>query len=951
MRIENTEKQQHQLDAAAISPTSSSASSSTTPDQLTPLPIMSCKKKQSPQKESKKIKRIPMKGPHILPSMEGLQGKYGWIARGDREPEEKRLPFTKPTVKQVVSAIPFIFRYSMFWIKYIRQKEKLFINTFQPLKHVPYYGVPCGGIGAGSIGRDFRGAFCKFSLRPGFVEQRVNAVKANQFILNLSQNGKTVKQIVLSCAYNSGEAPLSSWDFTFPSENVAYRGLYPRSWTRFDLPEYGITVIQKQVTPIIRNNYKDSSLPSTVFVFEIINNSNEEWDATITFTWRSGTGKRRFCDEGEYETAKFQNEEQKINGVLLDHTIDGMQCIYGISGLETDKIDSTICTGFNPNGNGSNFWEQLFENQGKICNEKIDADNTFSSAIAISLSTNLKPNEKRNLEFSLVWHMPTVSFGTKQRTFKRWYTRFFGSEPDAVKAIAEYSLKNYKTWEEKIDEWQNPILEHPNLPNWFKSALFNELYFLSDGGSVWFDFDETWSDQEKQLSEYTTKLLKEYGRFGYLESWEYRMYNTYDVHFYASFALAELFPKLEHVLQAEMSDNIHNSEEKLIKYHMEGDIAPQKTASRVPHDLGNPACEPWLLTNAYVMHNTALWKDLNLKYVLTSYRDYFCMLKKDKVFLEFTWPSVKTLIEEGLANWDRDGDGMIENFGLADQTYDAWRMVGVSAYCGSLWLAALKVACEMAKDIEDKEAEEKYSKILEKAKKVFEEKLWNGKYYNFDESNISKTTVMADQLCGYWYLQSINSELAKDLLPTEHVQSSLSYIYEYNVMKFGNGRLGVVNGMRPDGKVDKSYIQADEIWTGVTYCIGSFFIQQGNPQKGFDVAWGIYDTCFNRSGLQYQTPEALYHKRYYRAIGYMRPLSIWSMYAALRKNYKLLEGDPSTLDGIRIADPIIKEPSKMSGEDASSDSELLDSPMITPEIIIVEESDASTTKVPLSCEV
>lgn len=38
----------------------------------------------------------------------------------------------------------------------------------------------------------------------------------------------------------------------------------------------------------------------------------------------------------------------------------------------------------------------------------------------------------------------------------------------------------------------------------------------------------------------------------------------------------------------------------------------------------------------------------------------------------------------------------------------------------------------------------------------------------------------------------------------------------------------------------------------------------------------------------------------------MRPLSIWSMYAALRKNYKLLENDHSTLAGIRVTDPIIK---------------------------------------------
>lgn len=36
-----------------------------------------------------------------------------------------------------------------------------------------------------------------------------------------------------------------------------------------------------------------------------------------------------------------------------------------------------------------------------------------------------------------------------------------------------------------------------------------------------------------------------YGRFGYLEGHEYRMYNTYDVHFYASPALAHLWPNLQ----------------------------------------------------------------------------------------------------------------------------------------------------------------------------------------------------------------------------------------------------------------------------------------------------------------------------------------------------------------------------------------------------------------------
>ena len=106
-----------------------------------------------------------------------------------------------------------------------------------------------------------------------------------------------------------------------------------------------------------------------------------------------------------------------MKGATLDHTIDRMQCTYGISALESAENTASLCTGWNPNGNGINFWSQLYQNQGKL-NGKIDADNS-SNAVAVSLSTHLKPKEKRDLEFSLVWHMPTVYFGTRQRAYKR----------------------------------------------------------------------------------------------------------------------------------------------------------------------------------------------------------------------------------------------------------------------------------------------------------------------------------------------------------------------------------------------------------------------------------------------------------------------------------------------------------------------------------------------------
>lgn len=74
----------------------------------------------------------------------------------------------------------------------------------------------------------------------------------------------------------------------------------------------------------------------------------------------------------------------------------------------------------------------------------------------------------------------------------RFYTKFFPGI-DGVSAapdIARYALKRYSVWERDIFHWQSTVLDDENLPDWYKSALFNELYFVSDGGTVWIRADE-----------------------------------------------------------------------------------------------------------------------------------------------------------------------------------------------------------------------------------------------------------------------------------------------------------------------------------------------------------------------------------------------------------------------------------------------------------------------------
>lgn len=59
------------------------------------------------------------------------------------------------------------------------------------------------------------------------------------------------------------------------------------------------------------------------------------------------------------------------------------------------------------------------------------------------------------------------------------------------------------------------------------------------------------------------------------------------------------------------------------------------------------------------------------------------------------------------------------------------------------------------------------------------------------------------------------------------------------------------------------------------------WIFQGLRTEAFNTAGGMYKSLSERFGLAFDTPEALYEVKYYRAIGYMRPLSIWSMQLAI----------------------------------------------------------------------
>ncbi|KHJ47327.1 adaptin region [Trichuris suis] len=746
------------------------------------------------------------------PTMEDLD-EIGWTCSGDftlRDtekrygdscfpriiPSRRRTPYIRPSISQLVQYIPFVLRYTWHWVKTVYYKQPFFIDTFRPLPLKPIYGVPCGTIGSGSIGRDFRGGFCKFTMLPGVVEHEEEYVTADNFIVTVIENGTVIYQQVLTAVKPSGKN-LSWWAFNFPPSRLSYVGRYPLAWTTYRLPCAAILLKCMQLSPVIPHNYQDSSLPITLFLWSVVNKEpNRTFTVSVTFTFRDGTRSENLASDCKSQAfvTPLSGEHEASVGVQLFHDLKGLQCCYALAAVRSPNVTVALAP-FDANGDGKELWNSLLSNEFRTQ----DWSSFFPSCqngIAVCGTVNVAPSSIAKVSFCLAWDMPHVRFNDTGRFYKRWYTNWFDREDNAA-ALCAYAFENESRFIEDIKRWQEPTLRN-------MSAVFNELYFLTDGGTVWFKYDDCWKEDEPHLSEYTLDVARRFGRFAYLESWEYRMYNTYDVHFYASFALAMLWPQLEHVLQAEFRDLYYLTDEEEVKFLFDGSVGRRKEERCIPHDVGCPGWEPWLKVNAYIMHDTSKWRDMNLKFVLTCYRDYVA-LNNDLEFLKHE------IIQVALEKWDSDGDMLIENSGTCDQTYDAWKMQGASAYCGSLWIGALRVAETVCKILGYSKKTCYYQGLLKKSIRSFDQKLWQGYFYRFDESTSNSETVMADQLCGYFYV------------------------------KF----CGISSG--------------------------------GMPAEGFSTAEGAHKSCFNKLGLQYQTPEALHECKWYRAIGYMRPLAIWAI--------------------------------------------------------------------------
>jgi non-lysosomal glucosylceramidase len=744
----------------------------------------------------------------------------------------------------------------------------------------PWGGVPLGGLGAGSIGRTHRGDFARWHLDVG--RHRFETIPADQFSVYVARGGDTSAHVLSTVRPET----LRSWNWDLPEGAGTYHGLFPYAWFEYDWAALPVRLTQRQFSPVIPGNHRESSYPVGIFEWQIENPGPDPVTVGLMFTWLNDIGRDRGHDRrGGHRNTSLRRDG--MAGVVLEGPSDVADASWNgsvaIMAGEEAGVQLTTWDRFLAD-DGSDVWRD-FAADGRLGDVADGRPSQPGEAIgaALAATVELAPGETKHVSFVLAWDLPVVEFGSGTSWHKR-YTRFFGRSGTNAWIIGAEALAKRSGWSSAIDAWQAPILADPTRPDWYKGALFNELYYLVDGGTVWTD-GEPFRAPDAAVNAVGPPAGDRFpdggatdslGHFAILECYDYPFYNTLDVNFYASWALLLLWPDLDISVLRDFAATVDLDDPEIVTVGWKGTPAQRKRRGAMPHDLGAPNEDPFLRPNAYHWRDINIWKDLNSKFVLQVWRDVHLVPAPD--LARDTWPAVVQAMDY-LGGYDRDDDGLPEHDGQPDQTYDMWSMTGPSAYTGALWLAALRAATRLGEMVGDMAAASRFRELHDRGSLSFEAKLWNGRSYRFDASgDASSDSVMADQLAGQWYADATG---LGDLVSPERILTALRTVYESNVLGFRGGDMGAVNGIRPVGSIDESTEQSAESWTGTTYGLAAFMIGRGLTLEGWRTAHGAFAVTYGR-GLWYRTPEAYLQDGQYRAAMYLRPLAIWAIEHALR---------------------------------------------------------------------
>ncbi len=729
-------------------------------------------------------------------------------------------------------------------------------------------GIPLGGIGAGNFMYNLCGTFGPWSMKPARYEERFLTQAAFHVREEVAGEPAVVRTLAAG-------GVLPAWS-ALEQGRADYYALFPKGWCVYK--NFKTDIRLTFFSPIIKDNYRETSLPVGVFLFRITNPQPVPVKVSVMFTFPNAPYNGPQNLRGG-KTLGIEKEAVRLG--LVNRVLHGagfnavlMTAAHKDNPAETQNSQWCIAAGegasvvanWDGAGTGRDIWED-FAADGALAGKDLSRKKDLPSG-ALAVQVELQPGETKEIPFVLSWYFPMVTFG-KGTTWLRRFTEYFPqSEPDQAAEIAREALESYGQWLVEVDRWTRPIIDSPAIPDWLKQGALNELYYSTFGSSFW---ENGCVSRSKKFGARPGQHLS-----FVMECQEYQFAETFDVRHHVARVTRELWPQMERDILLLYADFVMDSPD-----------------GSVPHDAGGPTDDALQDYDFYgVYYNadghgiagrkTTPWSEFSPKFMQQAHAYWW--RTHDEAFLKDAWPALCRTFDYQLST-DLDHDGVTE---MKSSEYLDNRL-----FNAVFWIGALEAMQALSDHIHDSAMLSRVNAELDKVRAKVERDFWNPElgYYMYNEKS---PILMADAMLGQRYADVTG--LAPVLDP-QRLTSHYYQLFRRNVLPLpdvngdGVGDAGVANALNPDsspGVGASEYSHHFEVWTGVSYNAAANMYHWGRERgegplmaDALLAGWGTYYRSWldSKAAYWFSTPEAwrIDDPTHYRALMYQRARAIWEL--------------------------------------------------------------------------
>jgi len=726
---------------------------------------------------------------------------------------------------------------------------------------------PLGGIGTGTISLGGRGQLQDFEIanRPA----KGQAPFRNFFALGVDDGTGTPKARILERQFfppytGSRGIPVHHVPGLPRFGEIRFTGEYP--WAHLDFLDgatsdpFPVRVALDAFNPMIPGNAEDSGLPTAIFHWRLENRTDRRVNATLVALLSNLVGYPFSPWEGDpvWEGGLQINSAlhgEGFQGVLMDSEHDGgRHPSAGTMALVTPWSDTSIQTRLGEQDWAYSlrpFWYQLL---GQIpfvpVEEPTKGAPSTNPTVArrleatLAMHVKLEPGQAVTVPVIVTWHFPNRYVQIPGVETPRWVGNYYTTRYADAAAVARYV----------VDESERLAAEtrcfHDHL---FATTVPNPAIDAISANMSTIRTQTCFRDENGQFYAYE----------GCNSDSGCCPMNCTHVWMYEQ-ALASLFPELERSMRRNAF---------LVETIPDGRMyfrtrTPNKAE---PFQAEAPAAA-----------------DGQMGEIIQLLREY--QLSGDRAFLAQLWPKAKLALEYAwrVGGWDADRDGVME--GEQHNTTDI-SYYGPNPLMTFLYLAALKAAAVMARELGDEETAVGYEDLAAQGGLQANELLWNGEFYQQrldlaivsddyaaargrggigDTAPALETTAsqtgqgeaepynqvhdgcLTDQLFGQWLANVVG---LGPLLPQDRVRSALRAIYRHNFKHMNEVPTNFMRAFAVDDEQGVLYatfpqepgeiipltavFRAHEVWSGCEYQFACHLIQEGLIAEGETIVEAI----------------------------------------------------------------------------------------------------------------